>query len=75
MGARVLSAKGKSTVTARLAGGILEACLDAYWIPLMGLEGACYGRVAGEALSFVLIAFKVYHRVPDLINPFRKMYG
>ena len=75
MGARVLAVKNISAFTARLAGGLLEAGLDAFWIPQMGLEGACYGRVAGEALSFILITLKVLRLVPDLVNPFRKTYG
>jgi|GEM_PF-2084543 len=75
MAARVLAAKDKSAFIPRLCGGLLEAALDWFWIPMMGLEGACYARVAGETLSFILIATKVHNTVPDLINPFRNMYG
>ena len=75
MGQRVLAAKNKKTFGLRLWAGLLEALLDWFWIPQMGLEGACYARVAGEALAFMLISWQVFKLVPGLINPFRKTYG
>jgi O-antigen/teichoic acid export membrane protein len=75
MGSRVLAAQNYSTFIARACGGVFEATLDWFWIPLMGLEGACYAHVAGEALSFMLIGLQMYRSIPDLVNPFRKTFG
>lgn len=75
IGTRVLAVKGHRTLTARVTAGAIEAGLDWFWIPMMGLEGACYARVIGEALFFLFISVQMVRDVPDLINPFRKTFG
>jgi len=77
LGSRILQLKqtDDSIGRARLAQTGIEAFLAFYWIPTLGVEGACYARVLSEAAGFLIIAIHVNRVVPGLINPFRRTFG